>query len=268
MSPALAHEESGEGEAVVLIHGHPFDRSLWLPQLRPLASAGFRVVAPDLRGYGESPATPGKVSMRELAGDVVALLDRLDIERAAVVGLSMGGLVAMELALGWTQRVWAIGLVATTAEPVSPGESQQRLELAAAVEAQGMAPLVRYMHTGVYGPKCPPEVVNRIDRMMADGNPIGAAAALRGRAERPDYRAGLSALAVPSFVCTGDADPWSNSQVTDELTACLRSPEILLLEEVGHLPNLEATDRFNDSLAAFLRRAAETGADSMAQREA
>jgi len=80
----------------VLIHGHPFDRTLWAPQLAALRGR-FRVIALDLRGFGASPVTPHLVTMCELAADVDELLDDLAIERAAVIGLSMGGLVAMEL---------------------------------------------------------------------------------------------------------------------------------------------------------------------------
>src|SRR5579859_1529228 len=83
----LAFEDAGAGPCVVLIHGHPFDRSLWRPQIRDLASK-FRVVAPDLRGFGESPGTPHLVTLREYAADIEELLTRLGVERAAVVGLS------------------------------------------------------------------------------------------------------------------------------------------------------------------------------------
>jgi len=93
----LAYDDAGSGDCVVLIHGHPFDRTLWEPQAAALRD-GFRVLAPDLRGFGESPVTPHYVSMREYAADVEDLLDGLGIMRAAVIGLSMGGLVTMELA--------------------------------------------------------------------------------------------------------------------------------------------------------------------------
>ena len=89
----LACDDVGSGECVVLIHGHPFDRTLWEPQLAALRDS-FRVLAPDLRGFGHSPVVPGCVLMREYAADIEDLLDRLGITRAAVLGLSMGGLVA------------------------------------------------------------------------------------------------------------------------------------------------------------------------------
>ena len=255
-SVPLAYDDRGRGSAVVLVHGHPFDRSLWEPQQEPLARR-FRVVTPDLRGYGESAATPGTVTMRQLATDVEALLDELGIESAAAVGLSMGGLVAMELALADPSRWWALGLVATTAEPVTEAERRERLATAETLETVGLEPVVEAMRNRLFGPGCPPEVVDRVVRMMRASNPQGAAAALRGRAERPDYRPGLAALELPAFVCAGTHDTWSTEAVTQELVACLRSPRALVLPEVGHLPNLELPDLFNSELLSFLEAADE-----------
>ena len=248
----LACDDAGSGDCAVLIHGHPFDRTLWEPQLAALRD-GFRVLVPDLRGFGESPVTAGSVTMRQYAADVEGLLDDLGIGRAAIIGLSMGGLVTMELAAARPERYWAIGLVATTAEPVTPHERVTRRQRADAVERDGMGVLVDYMHTGLYGPACPPAIRDRVDAMMAAASPAGAAAALRGRAERPDYRPVLARLDIPALVCAGSADPWSNREVTAEMIACLKRPEVLMIDGAGHLPNLEAEREFNDALRAFLR---------------
>jgi pimeloyl-ACP methyl ester carboxylesterase len=248
----LVFDDHGEGVPVVLLHGHPFDRSLWRLQQRSLVDAGFRFVAPDLRGYGASPASPGTVTMGELAGDVAALLEQLNLERPVVVGLSMGGLVAMELAINGPP-IRALGLVATTAEPVTDDEYRRRQALAAAVEKEGMGPLVVQMCAGLFAPGCPPEVVEFVTAMMEGNNPVGAAAALRGRSIRPDYRAGLARLKIPTFVCAGSDDPWSTQEVTDELVACLSSPHVVLMAGIGHLPNLEAPAEFDWQLIQFLR---------------
>ena len=248
----LAYDDAGSGDCAVLIHGHPFDRTLWEPQLGALRD-GFRVFAPDLRGFGESPVTAGSVTMRQYAADIEGLLDDLGIGRAAIIGLSMGGLVTMELAAARPERYWAIGLVATTAEPVTPHEQVTRRQRADAVERDGMGVLVDYMHTGLYGPACPPAIRDRVDAMMAAASPAGAAAALRGRAERPDYRPVLARLDIPALVCAGSADPWSNREVTAEMIACLKRPEVLMIDGAGHLPNLEAEREFNDALRLFLR---------------
>jgi 3-oxoadipate enol-lactonase len=248
----LAFGDAGGGDCVVLIHGHPFDRSLWRPQVAALKE-DFRVLTPDLRGFGESPVTPGLVTMRGYAADVEGLLDDLGVTSAAVVGLSMGGLVAMELAVSRPERYWAAGLVATTVEPPGPEDSAARHERADLTERDGMGVLVEYMHTGLYGPRCPPAVRASVDAMMSAAPPAGAAAALRGRAGRPDYRPLLARLSLPFLVCAGTADPWSTPAVTADIVACLSNPRLVLLDGVGHLPNLEAEAEFNQALSAFLR---------------
>lgn len=247
----LAYDAAGAGPCVVLIHGHPFDRSLWQPQVRALTSE-FRVVVPDLRGFGASPVTQGIVRMREYAADVEELLSRLAIDRAAVVGLSMGGLVAMDLATTHPGRWWALGLVATTAEAVTAQERAVRNERADLVESEGIQVLVDYMQTGLYGPRATPDLRSRVDAMMAQAPVAGAAAALRGRAQRPDYRSRLRELDIPGFVCVGSEDPWSNDTVTAEIIGHLQHPELLIIDGAGHLPNLEAEDMFTANLMQFL----------------
>lgn len=252
----LARYELGDGPPVLLVHGHPFDRSMWRPQLQSLSDR-FRLIAPDLRGYGRSPATSGSVSMGELADDLWALLAELGIDDVGVVGLSMGGLVAMEMAIARPQRLWALGLVATTAQPVTDGERAQRLALADEVEAMGMEPLVLSMGPRLFGSHADDQTVGEVLAMMAANNPLGAAAALRGRACRPDYRDGLRTLTQPSFVCVGERDVWSTPKVTQELTECLHEPRTLTLPGVGHLPNLECPARFDEELSGFLQEAWE-----------
>ena len=249
--PELAYDDIGAGPAVVLIHGHPFNRSMWAPQLAALRPA-YRVIAPDLRGFGDSPVTAGTVTMRELAGDVERLLDRIGVGPAAVVGLSMGGLVVMELAAADPGRWWALGLVATTAQPVTAAEQADRRARADLAERAGMAPIAQGMNERLYGPAPDPGVVAGITAMMLATSPQGAAAAFRGRALRPDYRPLLQEIDVPAFVCVGDQDTWSDATVTQELVASLRRPQLLVLPGVGHLPNLERPAEFNADLARFL----------------
>jgi pimeloyl-ACP methyl ester carboxylesterase len=249
----LEYDVAGDGPPVVLIHGHPFDRSMWAPQLSAL-SGRFRVIAPDLRGYGASPLTPGIVHMRELAADIWETLDSLAVERVAVVGMSMGGLIAMEMTHARPASVSALGLVATTAQSVTEAERVERRALADEIERVGMGPLVEYMAPPLFGPDADPDVVANVHAMMERNRPAGAAAAMRGRVERPDYRPILRAVRAPAFVCVGDQDTWSTADVTAELVACLREPSVLVLEGVGHMPNLERPAAFNEALEAFLSR--------------
>lgn len=91
---AVAYEDRGAGRALVLLHGHPFDRSMWQPQLEAL-NADYRVLALDLPGYGASPPRSDPMTMRAFADAVIDVLDTLSIDQAVIVGLSMGGLVAV-----------------------------------------------------------------------------------------------------------------------------------------------------------------------------
>jgi 3-oxoadipate enol-lactonase len=249
----LAFDDAGTGPAVVLIHGHPFNRGMWAPQVAALRDR-YRVIVPDLRGYGESPVTPGTVTMAELAADIGALLDHLGIGAAAVAGLSMGGLVMMELAAAEPDRWWALCFVATTAQPPSPQDAAARLDMARTAEEQGMVPIAEIMRPRLFGPHPDQAVVAEITGMMLATSPQGAAAALRGRAQRPDYRPILRSLRNPSFVCTGDQDAYSTAEITSELTGCLHDPDVVLMKDAGHLPNLEQPGTFNEHLLAFLDR--------------
>jgi 3-oxoadipate enol-lactonase len=249
----LAFDDAGSGPAVVLIHGHPFNRSMWAPQVAALRDR-YRVIVPDLRGYGDSPVTPGLVTMAELAADIRGLLGRLGVGTAALAGLSMGGLVMMELAAAEPDRWRALCFIATTAQPPSPQDAAARMDMAKTAEERGMGPIAEIMGPRLFGPHPGEALTKQITGMMLATDPFGAAAALRGRAQRPDYRPILRSLRTSSFVCTGDHDGYSTAAVTSELVGCLRDPEVVLLKDVGHLPNLEQPDTFNEHLLAFLDR--------------
>jgi 3-oxoadipate enol-lactonase len=263
--PALAHEDRGSGSAIVFLHGHPFSRAMWAQQVAALSDE-FRVVAPDLPGYGESPPLAQIISMRRFADEVLALLDALEVARATVVGLSMGGLVAMELGLGDPERVQGVVLAATTAAPLTEEEAARRRTSAAEIEARGMVGHTAEMLPRLFGPAAArdPAITAPIAATMLRTSPAGAAAALRGRAERPDYERLLRDLRPPALVVAGDRDAYSTKEVTDQLVAALPDPEVLILPGVGHFPNLEAPDAFDDAVRAFARRVSRSGAEPRA----
>lgn len=254
MPPAeLAYDDRGSGPVLVLVHGHPFSRAMWAPQLLSL-SRELRVVAPDLPGYGDSPPLGEVAPMSALSSAVLGLLDRLEIERATIAGLSMGGLVAMELGLAHPDRVAGLVLAATTAAPLTDGEADRRRRSAAQIEESGMLAHTAEMLPQLFGPagSRDPEITVPIVTAMLRTNPAGAAAALRGRAERPDYERLLGDLRPPALVIAGDRDAYSTKEVTDQLVAALPHPEVLLLVGVGHLPNLESPERFDAAVRDFV----------------
>jgi pimeloyl-ACP methyl ester carboxylesterase len=261
----LAHDDRGAGPALVFLHGHPFSRAMWASQLDALSDE-FRVVAPDLPGYGASPPLAQVMSMRRFADAVVELLDALGVRRATFVGLSMGGLVAMELGLGHPERVDGLVLAATTAAPPTEEDVERRRRAAADIDAHGMLGHTAEMLPRLFGPAASrdPALTVPIVTTMLRTSPAGAAAALRGRAERPDYERLLGGLGPPALVVAGDRDAYSTKEVTDQLVAALPDPEVLLLPGVGHFPNLEAPEAFDEAVRAFARRASRSGPEPRA----
>ncbi|MEV3860967.1 alpha/beta fold hydrolase [Streptomyces sp. NPDC050095] len=254
----LRYDDFGpaDGTAVVLVHGHPFNRTLWRPQAEALAGAGYRVLTPDLRGYGESEVTPGRVLLARFADDVAALLDHVGVERAVVGGVSMGGQIAMEFHLRHPGRTRALVLSDTSA-PAETAEGRAfRNGLADRLLAEGMggyADEVIDKMLAAYNVTAMPQVAEQVLGMMRATDPRGAAAALRGRAERPDYRDSLAAARVPALVVVGADDVYTPVAEAESIAALVPDATLCVIEKAGHLPGAEQPERFNAALLAFLR---------------
>lgn len=248
------HEDRGTGPALLLVHGHPFDHTMWQPQIDRFSRAGYRVVAPDLRGYGATPlgATTGSTTLGDFAEDLVALLDSLEIEECVVAGLSMGGQIAMELVRRHPGRVR--GLVLADTFPAAETEDGRKARNAMADRLlregmRGYADEVLDRMVAPYNTHAAPHV----HRMMCATDPVAAAAALRGRAERPDHRETLATVAVPALVVVGRDDTYTPVADAEEMHALLPHSTLTVIERAAHLPNLERPEEFDAALDAFLR---------------
>ncbi len=244
-----------DGLPVVLVHGHPFNRSLWAPQAKALIAAGYRVITPDLRGYGDSGVTPGKVLLCDFADDIAALLDHLGVERAVVGGVSMGGQIAMEFQLRHLRRVRALVLSDTSAPAETAAGKEFRNRLADRLLAEGMdgyaAEVIDKM-LAPYNVIALPDVAARVMNMMRGTDPRGAAAALRGRAERPDYRDTLAAVAEPVLIIVGADDAYTPVADAEVIHRLVPHAVLTVIAEAGHLPGAEQPERFNAALLDFL----------------
>ncbi|WP_049569873.1 alpha/beta fold hydrolase [Streptomyces sp. SBT349] len=261
----IGYDDEGEreGEPLVLVHGHPFDRTMWAPQVRTFSRAGWRVVAPDLRGYGRSTVVPGSTTLTAFAGDIVALLDRLGVERCVLGGLSMGGQIVMELYRLFPERVTALVLADTFAAAETEQGRAARRATADRLVREGMGPYAEEALPSMVAPGTVatlPGVAAHVLRMMRGAPPEGAAAALRGRAERPDYLGMLPRVAVPTLVVVGGEDVFTT--VTDAKVLHERIPgaELAIIPGAGHLPNLERPAAFDAALRGFLAALPPSGA--------
>src|SRR5579862_396763 len=200
--------DQGSGPAIVLLHGFPLARGIWDRVAERLARSA-RVVRYDLRGLGMTTVTPGPYLMESLAGDLVEILDALRLERAIVVGHSLGGYVALSFFRLFAERCAGLGLVCSRFSADTAEAAAGRIALAARAESEGMHPVVdafvpRYFAPHVY--EDAPELVARARAIVERTDPRGAAAMLRGMAVRSDSRDLIEEMRLPVALVAGAQD--------------------------------------------------------------
>lgn len=216
---------------------------------------------PDLRGYGESTVVPGNTPFDQFAQDLAALLDRLGIQSVVIGGLSMGGQIAMEFCRLFPERVRALLLAATYPHAETEQSKRARTAMADRLEREGMDGYAAEVLPKMVAPRniaALPSVAQHVLSMMLAAHPAGAAAAQRGRAERPDYEETLARLDVPAAIVVGDEDAFTTRTDAERMHVLLRRSELVWLEGVGHMPNLERESAFNSVLCRLLDTVAVT----------
>lgn len=253
MSVLIAWEERGRGEPVLLIHGLGYARWGWEPVIGGLAQ-GHRVVSFDNRGIGESDAPTGPYTAAELARDALRVLDEAGIERAHVVGTSLGGMVAQELVLDAPERVGRLVLVCTT--PGGPHAAPMpAATVALMTEAATLEPLValRRFVENALAPGAPVALVERIlAHRVATAQPATAWAAQAAAAVGFDAWERLPSLETPTLVLHGTADVVVDPANAALLAERIPNSRVELFEGCGHLLLWEEPTRFVASVRGFL----------------
>lgn len=251
----IGYNDEGTGEVLVLVHGHPFNRSMWQPQVDRFSRNGWRVITPDLRGYGESTVVPGMTTLDVFARDIANLLDHLGVERIVLGGLSMGGQIVMDFYRQFPDRVRALLLADTFAAGETEEGRSRRNAIADRLLREGMATYADEELPKMVAPhniEALPAVAEHVLGMMRTTPPEGAAAALRGRAERPDYVELLAKISVPTLVVVGREDTYTPVSDGELLHEHIPDSRLVIIEGAAHLPNLERESEFNEALGAFL----------------
>jgi pimeloyl-ACP methyl ester carboxylesterase len=254
-SNGIRYVAAGDGPAVLLIHGFPLDHTLWLDQIRDL-SGEARVVALDLRGFGASPRMGHDVlDMEGHASDCDLVLDDLGVDRAHVVGLSMGGYVTLALADLFGHRVASMVLMDTKAGPDDEAAKAGRVATAERLVSEGRTALAAGMAGGLLGPE--PSVEARARFLtMAESVPYETyVGALMGMRARPDRTGVLAEFAGPVTVVSGADDGlMSVGDVAEPLAATARNGELIVIDGAGHLPPIEQPDATTEALRRHLAR--------------
>jgi 3-oxoadipate enol-lactonase len=249
----MAFDVVGEGLPVVLLHGFPFNRSMWREQAASL-SVGYQIITPDLRGHGESELSE-TATMALMASDVAALMDELKIERAVVGGLSMGGYVTLAFYHLYPERVRALVLADTRAQADTDEAQELREQQALKILSEGMQPIADAMLPKILSTVTldeQPETVARVREMILSTKPEGAAAALRGMAVREDRRDLLPQIDVPALIIVGSEDAITPPELSREMHQEIRGSRLEVIEGAAHVSNLERPSEFNRALKTFL----------------
>jgi pimeloyl-ACP methyl ester carboxylesterase len=250
----LVYEDLGAGPVILLIHGQPFNRTMWEDQ-KAMLHKTHRLIIPDLRCYGESEVTDGIVLLDELALDLIHLLDLLAIDTAVVIGLSMGGQIALELYRLKPALFQGIVLADTKARAEDEKSYQNRLKLAAQIVEDGMEKFTddrikHFMCPSTFETK--PQVIARVAHMMKTTSAAGSAAVQRGRAERLDYTPLLEKIDFPALIIVGDQDEFTPLASATYMHERITNSTLAIIANSGHISNMEQPAAFNRNLENFL----------------
>lgn len=251
----LAYLDSCDRVPLLLIHGFPFNSSMWEPQVEDVGDVA-RVIAPDLRGFGRSDAPPAPYNVGMFAEDCANLLLHLGIEGPVIVGgLSMGGYVALEFYRRYPERVAGLVLASTRAGADSAEGRVGRDKAAETARSQGAKAIADSMLPKLLAPQNyedQPDVVEFLQEMMESASVEGIVGALNAMRDRPDSTSMLREIDVPTLVIHGADDKLIPVAEAEALFNAIPNAELVIIDNAGHVPNLENPDDFNDALLDFV----------------
>jgi pimeloyl-ACP methyl ester carboxylesterase len=236
----------------LFIHGFPLDSSMWIDQLEALSDVR-RCIAVDLRGFGgSSPVTGEPLSMEQHAADLAAVLDLVSEEQADVIGLSMGGYVALAFAERFPQRMRSLALVDTRAGADSAEAKAGRDAMAQRLVEEGRIAIAEAMQQGLLGPNASVAAQARL-RTMVEGCPYETiVGALGGMRDRPDRAHVLDTLAVRTAVVVGEQDAVTPVAESEAMAARLPDATLTTIPESGHMSPIEQPAAVNQALRNLL----------------
>jgi 3-oxoadipate enol-lactonase len=247
----------GKGSPILFVHGFPLSHAMWQSQIDAFGRK-YRVIAPDLRGFGESNVTSGTVTMEAFADDMHSLLHAVFVDQPVVLcGLSMGGYVAWQFLGKYRAQLKALILCDTRAAGDTPAAVAGRQKLADEILTHGSQAALDAMLPRLFSPKTAerhPERVSEVRSMILRNDPAGLAAALRGMAERPDCTEMLSKIDVPTLLICGQDDQITPAAEMRGMAQAIRGAQFVEIPDAGHMAPLENPDAVNAAINQFLQK--------------
>jgi len=246
----VGYDTQGTGAPIVLLHPFPFARDIWAGLVDALA-VRYRVIAVDARGFGETPLRAAGYAIADLADDVAGLLDHLDVARAAVLGMSMGGYTALACALRHPARVAALVLADTRAAADPPAIRAARDGAISRIRATGSGPYLDGSMARLLSPTAPPALETYL-RSWAEDRSASLIAGIEALRDRPDRSAELGAIRCPTLAIRGTDDQVTPADDMRAMVGAITGATFVEIPGAGHLAHLEAPDQFERVLLSFL----------------
>lgn len=238
---------------IVLVHGHPFDGSIWDYQLTALKD--FKVIVPDLRGYGKTATNQSLIFTDEHAIDLAYLLDELQIEEVVFVGLSMGGQIVAEFARLFPNKVKALCIVANLPFAETDETALQKVQLAAwllenGIEKYTSQNIELFLNRSI--DVIENEVYKHLTYMMANNSTKGAAANLKGRTYRRNNATFIRNFNKPLQFIAAEFDYFCKKEAVIEFAKSCQQNNVHVIKNAGHVCNMEQPNQFNEVLLSFI----------------
>ncbi len=252
----LAYRDEGRGEPIVFLHAFPLNQTMWDNQVAEFRST-YRIITFDWRGFGASSVGSENHGLTDFADDLANLLDELKIRSAIICGLSMGGYSAFAFYRKYADRVKALVLCDTRAAADTEEGKSARYEMAELARQRGVQALIEIMTPKLLGEttlKDKPQIVEQVKKMIEAAHSEGIAKALIGMAQRADSTELLARIICPTLIIVGDEDKLTPPADAEKMNRAIASSQLRVIENAGHLPNLEEPDSFNQALANFLKQ--------------
>lgn len=246
--------EAGTGDPVLFVHAFPLTADMWRRQLAAVPP-GWRFVAPDLGGFGPSGVSEPAASVDDHARDLLALCDHLALPRPVVVGLSMGGYIAMAMARHDGSRLRALVLCDTRAEADTDEGRENRERMRETLRSGGATAVADAMVPRLLGATSQrerPGLSSEVRSWIESNAPAGIDAAIVALMTRPDASAGLRGVTCPALVVAGDEDGLTPVDTHERLRGLIPGARLEVIAAAGHLSNVERPEAFNAVLHRFL----------------
>lgn len=250
----IDYRDEGSGSPVVFIHAFPLNQTMWDDQVAEVRHQ-CRAITLDLRGFGNSDAPPGPYAMEQMAADVRGLLSFLKVDRAVIAGLSMGGYIALAFYRSYPDAVSAMVLADTRASADTHQARNKRIASAEKAEKEGSNAIAEEVAPALLGKttmQTDPAILERVRDMIRGNSPHGIAGAQRGMASRRDSTYILPGIDVPVLIIVGGEDELTPPAEAESLRSGIPRSHLIVIENAGHLSNLERPAEFNAALIEFI----------------